>query len=30
MYPKEWRYLIKPLNPKLATRGGEALLRGKM
>jgi hypothetical protein len=26
---KEWRYLIKPLNPRLAKRGGEALPRGK-
>jgi hypothetical protein len=26
----EWRYLIKPLNPLLAKRGGEALPRGKM
>ena len=24
---REWRYLIKPLNPKLETRGGEALPR---
>ena len=26
---REWRYLIKPLNPKLETRGGEALPRSK-
>jgi hypothetical protein len=30
MCPKEYRYLIKPLNPQLAKRGGEALPRGKM
>jgi hypothetical protein len=27
---KEWRYLIKPLTPKLAKREGEALPRSKM
>ena len=30
MCPKEWRYLIKPLIPNLAKRGGEALPRSRM